>query len=135
MSPPQPLPLATLRLSHPSLLDAVLSADGTPLYSFETAHNQTSLLRCIPDSDSLEQVASVQWPLNSVPTTPRRKERETGVLVKMADAPLLPELDFLRVSTGVMHRHVVTTPHPPSAYQLTSNTAPESSTFPDSIAP
>ncbi|KZS98148.1 hypothetical protein SISNIDRAFT_492553 [Sistotremastrum niveocremeum HHB9708] len=97
--PPAHPPVTTLRLSHPSFLDAVLTADNAPAYTLETEAHSTVLYRC--QADGLSQVAEVTWPHENK-HYPRDKP---SVLVHMNDKSYT-EAEFLRTSSNVLNPFV-----------------------------
>ncbi|KIO25309.1 hypothetical protein M407DRAFT_25319 [Tulasnella calospora MUT 4182] len=70
-----PNAVRTIRLSTASFLDAVLTQDGTPIYSFLTRNSTTKLCRynLKKASDScppLVEVATVYWSEHETPSPP-----------------------------------------------------------------
>ncbi|KZW00194.1 hypothetical protein EXIGLDRAFT_722259 [Exidia glandulosa HHB12029] len=82
-----PSPVHTLRLSSASMLDGVITLDGAPAYSVETADKLTSIARCT--SAGLAQVAQVQWPQHAT---------KSETYVQLGHCLHQPEHQFLRRS-------------------------------------
>ena len=89
-----PIPILTLRLSTSTMLDTVLLdiRDSNPLFSIETAGNQTTLHRAASSGKMLSH-ATVQWPTSS--TNYSKKEKDSTIFV---DGVNMPSSAFLKKS-------------------------------------